>query len=115
MPGFGPGMPFRLRGFVGSCWPLEVGAFEGELEAVSSAAAALTGARAVESTVELAGDEGVRSWISDGNLASWLAGRRSTIIRVLAAAAFGNLGMVAGGRECWEGGRVEMADGGGRR
>jgi hypothetical protein len=95
MPGFGPGMPFRLREFVGSAWPLDVGAFEGELEAVSSAAAALTGARAAESTVELAGDEGVGSWMSEGNLASRLAGRRRTINRVLAGVGLGNFGMMA--------------------
>jgi hypothetical protein len=99
MPGLGPGMPFRLREFPGSRWPLDVGPLEGEFEAVSSAAAALTGACAVESRGELAGDEGVRGRISEGNLASRLDGKRRIIIRVLtaaaAAAAFDALGMVA--------------------
>jgi hypothetical protein len=96
MPGFGPGIPFRLRGFPGAASrPFAAGVFERELEAVSSAAAALAGAWVVESTAELAGDEGVKSWISDGNLPSMLADNRSTIIRVLAGAGLDNLGMIA--------------------
>jgi hypothetical protein len=72
MPGFGPGIPFRLRGFTGGASrPFVVGGFEGALEAVSSAAAALAGA-CVESTAELAGDEGEESWVSEGNLRSRL-------------------------------------------